>query len=120
MHYKALLPTLILTALAQQPPTPSYTLGPGDMIILRVANAPDISEKSIRIDSDGFIKLPMVGRVHAGGLTAEQLESAISQRLKVYIEEPEVAVGVTEFHSQPVSILGAVGAPGVQQLQGRK
>ena len=62
----------------------------------------------------------MVGRVHAAGLTIEQLEAELITRFKVYIKEPDVAVTVTEFHSQPVSVIGAVGASGVRQLEGRK
>jgi polysaccharide export outer membrane protein len=38
----------------------------------------------------------------------------------VYIEEPDVAISVAEFHSQPVSIIGAVGSPGLHQLEGHK
>ena len=85
-----------------------------------MSNVPDITDKPIRIDTDGYIKLPMVGRVQASGLTPEQLEVEIIKRLKVYLEEPDVAVSVSEFHSQPVSVIGAVGTPGVHQLQGRK
>ncbi len=97
-----------------------YQLGADDQIVLRVANAPEISDKPVRIDTEGNINLPMVGRVKAGGMTAEQLESELAKRLKTYLEDPEVSVSVTEFHSQPVSVIGAVGSPGVQQLQGRK
>jgi polysaccharide export outer membrane protein len=72
------------------------------------------------VDADGELKLPMVGRIHAGGLTPEQLETEIAKRLKVYLEEPEVIVSVAEFKSQPVSVVGAVSQPGVHQLEGQK
>ena len=104
----------------QDPARSSYRLGADDQIILRVSNAPDLSEKPLRIDAEGYIKLPMIGRVQAAGMTTEQLEGELIKRLKVYLEQPEVAVSVAEFHSQPVSVIGAVGSPGVQQLQGRK
>jgi polysaccharide export outer membrane protein len=42
------------------------------------------------------------------------------KRLKVYLEEPDVAVSVAEYQSQPVSVFGEVMTPGVHQLQGRK
>jgi len=58
--------------------------------------------------------------VRAAGLTVEQLEAELVSRLKAYIQKPEVAVSITEFRSQPVSVLGAVKSPGVHQLQGRK
>jgi polysaccharide export outer membrane protein len=95
-------------------------LGPGDQIVIRAANAPDISEKPIRIDLGGIINMPTIGRVQAGGLTVEALEAELVKRLKVYLEEPDVAVSVTEYQSQPVSIFGEVMTPGVHQLEGRK
>jgi polysaccharide export outer membrane protein len=69
---------------------------------------------------DGYIRLPLVGRLHAGGLTVEQLEKELVARLETYFKEPQVAVTITEFRSQPVSIIGAVNDPGVHQLEGRK
>ena len=114
---------LILAAAGQQPPDQSrktYLLGPQDVVTIHALNAPDLSDKPFRLDADGELKLPTVGRIHAGGLTAEQLEAEVSKRLKVYLEEPEVTVSITEFRSQPVSILGAVSSPGVHQLDGQK
>ena len=112
---------LLAAPLSAQPQPPQdYRLGPGDEILLRIPNASELADKPIRIGADGFIKIPMAGRIQAAGLTSEQLESAIAARLKVYLEQPDVAVSVAEFRSQPVSILGAVGSPGVHQLQGRK
>jgi polysaccharide export outer membrane protein len=98
----------------------TYLLGPDDVVTIHAANAPDLSDKPFRVDADGELKLPMVGRIHAGGLTPEQLEDEIAKRLKVYLEEPEVTVGITEFKSQPISVVGAVGVPGVHQLEGQK
>jgi polysaccharide export outer membrane protein len=107
---------------AQTPPPDrtNYRLGAGDQIIIRAANDPDISEKPIRVDLSGYINMPTIGHIHAAGMTADQLEAAIADRLKVIIEEPDVAVSVMEFQSQPVSVYGEVMTPGVHQLQGRK
>jgi polysaccharide export outer membrane protein len=98
----------------------TYLLGPGDAVTVHALNAPDLSEKAFRVDAAGDLKLPTIGRVHAGGGSAEQLENEIANRLKVYLVEPEVTVGITEFRSQPVSVVGAVATPGVHQLEGQK
>jgi polysaccharide biosynthesis/export protein len=98
----------------------SYLLGAGDQILIRAANVPDISEKPMRIDLNGFLNMPMIGRIEAGGLTVEQLQIEMEKRLKVYLEEPDVAISVTEYQSQPVSVFGEVVTPGVQQVQGRR
>jgi polysaccharide export outer membrane protein len=97
-----------------------YALGTDDQISIRALNMPDISDKPMRIDADGYIKLPMIGRVKVVGLTIPQLEADLVERLKFYLEKPDVVVTVTEFHSQPVSIVGEVRTPGVHQIQGAK
>jgi polysaccharide biosynthesis/export protein len=98
----------------------SYILGAEDQIVIRALDVPDISDKPLRLDLSGDIKIPMVGRIHAGGLTSEQLEAELTKRLSVYLEKPDVAVTIAEFHSQPVSVIGEVNTPGVHQIEGRK
>ncbi len=116
---------LAVLALAQSPTGNSealgiYTLGPDDQIVIRVLNVEEIDNKPVRIDNRGVISLPMIGKMQAAGLTTDQLEAEISLRLKKYVVQPDVMVSVAERRTQPVSILGAVGAPGVHQLQGQK
>ena len=53
-------------------------------------------------------------------MTLEQLEAEIINRLKDSVNEPDVAVAITEYRSQPVSIMGSVNTPGVLHLEGRK
>jgi polysaccharide export outer membrane protein len=110
--------TATAVSAAQQPA--AYVLGPDDQITIHALLVPEIAEKAIRIESDGWINLPLAGRVKAGGVTASQLEQAIVERLKVYVEQPQVSIDVTEMKSQPVSVLGAVKNPGVHQLRGPK
>jgi polysaccharide export outer membrane protein len=98
----------------------SYMLGPDDQISIRVLDADEISPQPVRIDAQGNISLPLAGRVPVAGLTVEQLEAEITKRLKNYLLKPTVSVTITEFRSQPISILGAVNRPGVHQLQGHK
>lgn len=97
-----------------------YVLGPEDQITIRSLGAEEISDKPFTIDSSGVVTLPMVGPVKAAGLTVNQFESSLAGKLKEFYWEPKVAVTVSEFHSQPVSVIGAVNTPGIQQLRGRK
>jgi polysaccharide biosynthesis/export protein len=98
----------------------SYILGPDDQVILFVSDIEEISNKPMRIDMRGNLTLPLAGRVHAAGLTAGQLEASIDTRLQKFLKDPDVVVSITEFRSQPVSVLGAVTTPGVHQLEGHK
>jgi len=97
-----------------------YVLGPDDQIVIRAIDAPEISDKPVLIGTNGNITLPLIGRVKAGGLTVEQLETELNTRLKEYVRDPQVSVTVAESRSHPVSVFGAVSKPGVVQLQGRK
>ncbi len=97
-----------------------YVLGPGDQITIRVVNFEEINDKPIAIDLSGCIHLPMLGKIPVSGLTVEQAGTEISRRLETYVNHPDVSVSVAEFRSQPVSVIGAVKNPGVQQVQGQK
>ncbi|MGA8595253.1 MAG: polysaccharide biosynthesis/export family protein [Bryobacteraceae bacterium] len=97
-----------------------YVLGPEDQIEIRAFQADEISDKPFQIQGDGYISLPLVGRVKAAGLTVEQFEAALTRELGKYIEHPQVTVLVSEYRSQPVSVMGAVTTPGVVQLRGDK
>ena len=98
----------------------TYTLGPNDQITFWGIDADEIVNKQFRIDPEGDVNLPMVGRLHAAGLTIREFEETLNKQLSTYIREPHVVVSITEFRSQPVSVLGAVRSPGTYQLQGRK
>jgi polysaccharide export outer membrane protein len=107
------------TAGAQRMPS-SYVLGPDDLISIRVLQAPELADKPIRIDLNGYIDLPFVGRVRAAGATVEILRTELEAKFAAIIREPQVTVNVEEFRSQPVSVIGAVNTPGVHQIRGKK
>jgi polysaccharide export outer membrane protein len=98
----------------------TYTLGPNDQISFWGIDADEIVNKQFRIDPEGDVSLPMVGRLRAAGLTIRQFEEVLNKRLSAYIREPHIVVTVVEFRSQPVSVVGAVKSPGTHQLEGRK
>ena len=103
-------------ALAQQ-----NVLGPGDQVSLVIpALTDDFTDKTFRIDANGELALPVVGTIHAGGRTIEVVQNDIKTHLGSILQSPDVVLNVTEFVSQPVSVLGAVMQPGIRQLQGRK
>jgi polysaccharide export outer membrane protein len=126
-----LLLSLAAACLAQAPPsTPlppdagapsSYALGVDDQLMVRALDAEEVTTTvPIRIDARGNITLPMIGRVHAAGLTTEQLADLLEDHLKHFLQHPDVSVYLVETRSQPVSVLGAVQTPGVHQLEGHK
>ena len=103
-----------------QDPVKDYVLGPDDVLRIWVLGVEEIGDAPIRIDSNGWISLPLIGRLRAGGLTVEQLRAQLTEALKSQIRKPNVSVSITEFGSQPVAVMGSVNSPGVHQLRGRK
>jgi polysaccharide biosynthesis/export protein len=98
----------------------NYVLGPEDQITVRVFAAADIPDKPVQIDNNGTVTLPMIGQVHAAGLTVEQLQANLVTAYKKYFKDPQVTVQVNDFRSQPVSVAGNVTTPGVVQLHGNR
>jgi polysaccharide export outer membrane protein len=98
----------------------NYVLGPDDQITVRVLDVEEVPDKPVQLDRQGNIKLPLIGRMQASGLSVEQLEDAVRERLKRYVNDPQVVIHIAEYRSQPVSVLGSVNSPGIQQVQGRK
>ena len=95
-------------------------LGPEDQINIRVLDDDEIPDKPFRVDSEGFVHLPLVGEVKVSGLSTRQLEVLLADKLKPFVKTPQVTVTLTESHSHPVSVLGAVNSPGVHQIEGPK
>lgn len=93
-----------------QNPT-AYRLGPGDTLDIRVLGANELNGRYI-VQDDGTIRMLMIGKVPAAGLTSEQLADNIGEMLRSgrYITKPFVSVEVTTY--RPFYILGEVAQPG--------
>ena len=129
------LPLILAAAKQAQPPAEGNTaesmpsayatvqsddaavIGVDDVITIEALNVEEIS-KPWRVGGGGDLSLPIVGRVHAAGMTAAQLEEELTTRLKQFVRNPQVTVFISEFHGHPATVSGAVEKPGVVQLQG--
>ncbi len=96
----------------------AYVLGVGDALTVRVFGADDFGEKPVTVEPDGTAALPLVGPVPASGLSVRQFEASLAGLYKRYFKDPEVTVAVTDYRSEPVTILGAVNNPNVIELRG--
>jgi polysaccharide biosynthesis/export protein len=125
----ALLPLLLwpcsMAVLAQRPlierhapGTSEYIIGPGDQVSIHVEDLDDISDRPIRIDPNGFIDLPLIGRTEAGGLTIEQLRQELEKKLTKYVTSPQITINLIENNARFVSVIGSVNNPGVHPLEG--
>lgn len=97
---------------------PDYTLGPEDVLTITVFNLPEMTE-TVRVENDGTITVKLLGPVKAAGLTVAQLRDELQNDWgKTYLQDPHVTVFIRQFHSSPVSVVGAVAKPGLYQLPG--
>jgi polysaccharide export outer membrane protein len=99
----------------------SLPLRPGDLIDLEVYNVPELSTKA-RISNRGDIYLPLINYVHVAGLTAEQTQTLLEEKLSSggFVKDPHVTVLVAAYASQGASLLGEVGRPGVYPIVGQQ
>jgi polysaccharide biosynthesis/export protein len=102
---------------------PAYLIGPEDVLDVTVWKEPDASRVE-PVRPDGRISLPLIHDVQAAGLTAQELTEAVTEKLRKYINDPQVTVIVKEMNSQRVFVVGEVlraGAfpliPGMTVLQ---
>ena len=96
----------------------SYVLGANDQIAIWVLGLAEITDKPVRVDDQGFIDLPMLGRLRAAGKTVSELKQQVTERSKEFVHTPQVSITVVEVKSRPVSVMGAVNKPGLFQIEG--
>ncbi|HEX4424608.1 MAG TPA: polysaccharide biosynthesis/export family protein, partial [Terriglobales bacterium] len=99
----------------------SLRLGTGDLVEVSVYNVPELSTKA-RVSGAGDIYLPLIDYVRVGGLSADQAQALIQQRLSDggFVKNPHVSVFVQEYASQGASVLGEVARPGVYPVLGQQ
>jgi polysaccharide export outer membrane protein len=95
-----------------------YLIGANDVLYITVWDHPELTAPSgpqQQIDAngrlvrpDGTLFYPYIGNVVAVGKTIEALRVEVAQRLRQYIDSPQVDVSVLRFASQKVVISGAV------------
>jgi polysaccharide biosynthesis/export protein len=100
-----------LPVLTAKPDVSSYHLGPGDRLEIKVLGADELAGQ-YSVQDDGTIKMLMVGEVPAAGLTPEQVQARIEEKLRAgrYITQPHASVAVLTY--RPFYILGEVARPG--------
>jgi polysaccharide biosynthesis/export protein len=102
-------------ALLEESVDPVYRIGAGDVLRLEVFGRPEVSGKHV-VGPDGRITVPLAGEVRVGDLTREEAVHAIDSRLRSYFTYPATTLGVDEYTSNQVTVLGRVERAGVQRF----
>ena len=87
-------------------------IGSGDLLHVSVFEAKDLETK-VRVNSRGYVTLPLLGQVLVKGLTAREAEEKTEDLYrKRYIKDPHVNIFIEESFSQRVTVVGQVKSPG--------
>ena len=105
-----------------------YRIGPGDVLLLATRSSPDTVEElsgllaaqnrrqGYTVRDDGAVSIPEVGTVRLAGLTLEEAEGRLFEKLAQQGLDPAFSLEVAEFNSARVAVGGAVAAPRVLSL----
>lgn len=62
---------------------------------------PDIS-CSVSVRADGFIAMPLVNKIRVAGLTVQQVQTLVVERLQHFVANPEVTISIVgKVHTDP-------------------
>ena len=112
--YRCAIPLICLvSALASPGLADELPLGPGEVVKIVVYGREDLSAETA-LDEVGFVLVPLLGRIDAGGAIPMQLEDRIRSGLvaKGLVEKPDVSVEVVR--RRDVFVSGDVQNPSAQ------
>jgi polysaccharide export outer membrane protein len=93
-----------------------YVIGPEDVLYIHVWREETLS-RNVPVRMDGNISLPLIDDVQAAGLTPLQLKEVLTEKLKNFVDTPNVSVIVMEANSYKVYVSGQIRTPGVYSLR---
>jgi len=120
-------------------PPPTDMVGPGDVLSITIfeagvalfgGNAPAMAEGAgfdpsvraqtlppRRVDDEGMIEVPYVGRLRVVGNTVSEVQDQIREGLRGLSQDPQVLVGREQVIGNSVILGGEIGQPGRLVLQ---
>jgi len=93
-----------------------YVIGPEDVLYIHVWKEATLT-RTVPFRIDGNISLPLIDDVRAAGLTPLQLKEVLTEKLKKFVDSPDVSVTVMEANSYKVYVSGEVKSPGIFRLR---
>lgn len=99
-----------------------YYMRPGDELNIVVTQQQDLGNSSTNqspfvVRPDGNVSFPLVGEIHAEGMTVSQFTDVLQQGLARYIVDPDVSVNISKLGRIRVYVFGEVRQPGAVELE---
>ena len=83
----------------------AYVLSPDDQVDISVLGHPEFNASATLLP-DGTFNYPIIGKVHAAGLTLDRLTRKLTAGLSSQLNQPEVTVSLRQGRARKVSIVG--------------
>ena len=97
----------------------TYKIGVEDELMISVWREPELSTQVV-VRPDGKITLPLINDVEVVGLRTEELQNLITEKLKPFVNTPQVTVIVRGIRSRKVNLIGNVARQGSFDLNDNK
>ena len=109
-------------AFVQEPRRPAsnepYLIGPPDVLEFKSARVRELNNYRETVSPDGFINVPLLGRVEVAGRTTSAIQAELEDRARFYYQDADVNVRVSKYASKKVFVFGQVTAPGAYYYNG--
>jgi polysaccharide export outer membrane protein len=91
-------------------------LGSGDRLFINVFGEPKLDAIEVQLEGDGYVQLPMLGRISLDQLSLDEAQSLLQSEYSAHFLDPWIVVHLLESQSRPVFLLGEFNQAGVIQL----
>lgn len=118
MRRAILILMLVLVAVPTAALAKDYVIGAGDSLAISVWGENDLNAQ-VMVRPDGKITMPAIGDVVAEGLTAQELQSRLAEKLRTLVKEPIVTVMLMNTTNSKAYIVGGGVKAGVFDLKQR-
>lgn len=88
-----------------------YVIGEQDQLNITVWKEPELSG-TVVVRPDGKITVPLVNEIRVVGMTPSQVQEVLTEKLKPFVNVPQVTVAVRQISSRKVFLIGEVAREG--------
>jgi polysaccharide export outer membrane protein len=110
--------TLIAQSATFSQRSPRYLLQPTDVLEVHYRYTPEF-DQTVTVEPDGFVGLQIVGDLKVQGLTLDEVKTAILEKARLRLRDPDVNLLLKEFEKPYFVVGGAVTNPGRYEMRGR-
>jgi protein involved in polysaccharide export with SLBB domain len=98
--------------------TDRFPLNPPDILTITAALAPEVNGIKQQIAPDGTINLDLLNRVYVAGMSPQEVETLLAEKLRTYYKDVKVHVDV-DYRSQWYYVFGETAQSGPKRYTGR-